>query len=101
MTDEEQIRALIHAWAIGVQQCDLDAVVADHAPDVVMFDAPPPVQGVRGIEAYRDSWPPFFAWLASGAVFQIESLQVTAGIDVAFAFALLLCDSSAGRAGHP
>jgi uncharacterized protein (TIGR02246 family) len=91
MTNEEQIRALIQTWAIAVQQCDLDAVVADHASDIVMFDVPPPNQGVRGIAAYRDSWPPFFAWLARGALFQIESLDVTAGVDVAFAFALLRC----------
>jgi uncharacterized protein (TIGR02246 family) len=91
MTDEEQIRALIHAWATAVQQCDLDAVAADHAADIVMFDVPPPQEGVRGIAAYRASWPPFFAWVASGAVFRIESLEVTAGPDVAFAFALLRC----------
>jgi ketosteroid isomerase-like protein len=66
-------------------------VLADHAPGIVMFDVPPPEQGVRGIDAYRETWPGFFAWQASGAVFEIESLEVTAGADVAFAFALLRC----------
>jgi ketosteroid isomerase-like protein len=56
-----------------------------------MFDVPPPEQGVRGIDAYRETWPGFFEWQASGAVFEIESLDVTAGADVAFAFALLRC----------
>lgn len=50
-----------------------------------MFDVPPPEQGVRGIDVYRETWPDFFAWRASGAVFEIESLEVTAGADVAFA----------------
>ena len=67
------------------------AVLADHAPDILMFDVPPPEQGVRGIDAYRDTWPGFFEWQASGAVFEIESLDVTAGADVAFASALLRC----------
>jgi ketosteroid isomerase-like protein len=57
----------------------------------VMFDVPPPYQGVRGLAAYRDTWPPFFEWQRQGAVFEIESLDVTAGADVAFAYALLRC----------
>jgi hypothetical protein len=56
---------------------------------------------VRGIEAYRDTWPPFFQWQASGAVFQIESLSVTAGTDVAFAYALLRCGAPADLARDP
>ena len=91
MTEEQQIRDLIERWAIAVHAGDLPAVLADHAPDIVMFDVPPPEQGVRGIDAYRETWPGFFEWQASGAVFEIESLEVTAGPDVAFAFALLRC----------
>jgi ketosteroid isomerase-like protein len=60
-----------------------------------MFDVPPPERGVRGIEAYRQTWPGFFRWQASGAVFDIESLDVTAGADVAFAYALLRCGTPA------
>jgi len=95
MTDEQQVRELIERWAIAVHDGDLPAVLADHAPDIVMFDVPPPEQGVRGIEAYRETWPGFFAWQASGAVFEIESLDVTAGADVAFAFARLRCGAPA------
>lgn len=58
---------------------------------IVMFDVPPPDDGVRGIAAYRDTWPPFFEWQARGALFEIVSLEVTAGEDVAFASALLRC----------
>jgi ketosteroid isomerase-like protein len=50
---------------------------------------------VRGLDAYRETWPGFFAWQASGAVFEIESLTVTAGPEVAFAFALLRCGTPA------
>jgi len=91
MTDEQQIRGLIERWAAAVHNGDLPAVLADHAPGIVMFDVPPPEQGVRGIDAYRKTWPGFFEWQASGAVFEIESLEVTACQDVAFAFALLRC----------
>ena len=91
MTDEQQIAALIEHWAAAVHEGDMATVLADHDPGILMFDVPPPYQGVRGIDAYRETWPGFFAWQASGAVFEIESLDVTAGADVAFAFALLRC----------
>ena len=91
MTDEQQIRTLIERWATAVHDGDMAGVLADHAPDIVMFDVPPPEQGVRGLDAYRDTWPGFFDWQASGAVFELESLEVTAGADVGFAFALLRC----------
>ena len=92
MTDDEQeIRELIHRWATAVHAGDLDVVVADHSEDIVMFDVPPPNEGVRGLDAYREIWPPFFEWQRSRASFEIESLDVTAGQDVAFAWALLRC----------
>src|SRR6266702_1749795 len=95
MTGEQQIRDLIERWATAVHDGDMPAVLADHAPDIVMFDVPPPEQGVRGVDAYRETWPGFFEWQASGAVFEIDSLDVTAGADVAFAFALLRCGTPA------
>ena len=91
MTDTEQIRDLLHRWAEAVHAGDLDAVIADHADDIVMFDVPPPNDGVRGIDAYRETWPPFFVWQEQGASFEIVALEVTAGDDVAFAHALLRC----------
>ena len=91
MTGAQEIRDLIERWAAAVHDGDLPTVLADHAPDIVMFDVPPPEQGVRGIDAYCETWPGFFEWQASGAVFEIESLDITAGADVAFAFALLRC----------
>jgi ketosteroid isomerase-like protein len=95
VTDEQQIRDLIERWALAVHAGDMPAVLADHDGDIVMFDVPPPYQGVRGLDAYRESWPGFFAWQDSGAVFEIQSLEVTPGADVAFAFALLRCGTPA------
>ena len=91
MTNEQEIRTLIENWVAAVHTGDLDTVLADHAPGIVMFDVPPPYEGVRGLDAYRDTWPGFFEWQRSGASFSLESVQITAGEDVAFAYALLLC----------
>jgi len=100
MNDESQVRALIQRWAKAVHHGDLPTVLADHADDIVMFDVPPPDQGVRGITAYRDTWGPFFEWQRR-ATFDIESLDVTAGTDVAFACALLRCGTPEDFAQEP
>jgi len=91
MDDATRVRTLIERWARAVHAGDLDGVLADHADDIVMFDVPPPEDGVRGIEAYRATWPPFFQWQRQGASFEIVSLDITAGDDVAFVHALLRC----------
>jgi uncharacterized protein (TIGR02246 family) len=89
--NEDHIRELIHRWAEAVHAGDLESVAADHSDDIVMFDVPPPEEGVRGLAAYRETWPPFFEWQRTGASFEIVRLDVTAGEDVAFAWALLRC----------
>jgi len=101
MDDETQIRGLIERWAMAVHRGEIEEVLADHSGDIVMFDVPPPSDGVRGIDAYRETWPPFFTWQASGASFEIVSLDVTAGEDVAFAHALLRCGTPEALAADP
>ncbi len=100
MDDEQEIRRFVERWAAAVHAGDLDTVLADHSDDIVMFDVPPPYQGVRGIDAYRDTWPPFFEWQRR-ASFEIESLDVTAGDDVAFVHALLRCGTPEELAENP
>ena len=92
---EAEIRRLIEDWAKAVRAKDIQGVLARHTDDVVMFDVPPPVV-VKGIDAYRETWPPFFRWQqeAEGS-FDLVSLDITAGDDVAFATAVLRCGSKA------
>jgi uncharacterized protein (TIGR02246 family) len=99
--DVAEIRTLIERWAKAVHEGDLDTVLVDHADDIVMFDVPPPENGVRGIDAYRETWPPFFTWQAQGASFEIVELEVVAGEDVAFAYALLRCGTQEELRAQP
>jgi uncharacterized protein (TIGR02246 family) len=101
MDDETAIRTLIERWATAVHEGRMDDVLTDHAADILMFDVPPPDDGVRGIEAYRDTWPGFFEWQRRGASFDLLSLEVTAGEDVAFAAALLRCGTQEENEEHP
>jgi len=92
-SEETAIRQLMEAWASAVRARDIDGVLAHHTDDVLMFDVPPPV-AVRGIAAYRETWPAFFRALTDGrAAFDITELLVTAADKVAFATALLRCGS--------
>ena len=101
MSDETAIRELIFRWADAVHVGALETVLVDHDPDIVMFDVPPPYDGVRGIDAYRETWPPFFEWQRQGAIFEIVKLDVTAGDDVAFAHALVRCGKPEDFAKNP
>lgn len=100
MSTESEVRTLIENWATAVHEGDLDGVLAGHAGDIVMFDVPPPHEGVRGIDAYRQTWPPVFAWPRQGATFTLVELDVTAGFDVGFAWAVLRCGMPADPPEH-
>ena len=99
--DVTQIRTLIEKWAKAVHIGDMEGVLADHAADIVMFDVPPPEEGARGIDAYRETWPGFFEWQRTGAVFEIISLDVTVGQEVAYAYALLRCGAPEELVSEP
>jgi len=96
-----EISELIRRWAAAVHTGDMEVVLDRHADDIVMFDVPPPHEGVRGHAAYRDTWPGFFEWQAGGASFEIVELDVTQGDDVAFAWALLRCGTPDHFAEEP
>jgi ketosteroid isomerase-like protein len=84
------IRTLIERWATAAHRGDLEMVLANHDADIVMYDVPPPEGGVRGLAAYKETWPGFFQW-QKNATFDLVSLEVVAGQDVAFAYGLLRC----------
>jgi ketosteroid isomerase-like protein len=71
----------------------MDGILAHHAPDIVVFDVPPPVQS-QGIDAYRTSWEQFFPWFGNSGVFELSELHITAGGDVAFCHGLIRCSGT-------
>jgi len=97
--EARQIKALLEAWAEAVRRHDIQAILAHHDRDMVMFDLPPPLQ-CKGIAAYEETWGLFFRYHKPGAAFNLEELSVTAGQDVAFAVAIMRCgpDSSSNPA---
>ena len=88
--DEGAIRDLVENWARAVRTKNLDGILSNHSPDMLMFDVPPPIQS-KGIEAYRKTWDLFFSWSKASGVFDISEMNITAGNDVAFVTALMRC----------
>src|SRR3984885_6360620 len=97
--DEAAVRGVIDAWTAAVRRRDIAGILENHAADIVMFDVPPPFQS-KGIEAYRKTWDLFFSWSSDPIPFDITEMTVTAGSDVAFAFAAMRC-AGPGADGKP
>ena len=90
--DESVIRELISRWAKAVRDEDLPGIRANHDPDMLMFDVPPPFLS-RGLDAYMATWQLFFPSQARPISFDFEQIEIIAGNDVAFATAV-------GHCGH-
>ena len=87
---EAAIRDLLTSWAAAVRAKDLRAILANHAADISMFDVPPPFES-RGIQAYQDTWALFYSAQPEPVAFDIKRMDVVAGADVGFAYALMQC----------
>lgn len=91
LMEANHVRELIERWAAGVRARDIDAVVSRHSADLLMFDVVEPVR-LQGLDAYRRTWlEQFFPWHGGTGRFDLVDLQVSAGVDVGFATALLEC----------
>jgi ketosteroid isomerase-like protein len=89
MSNESQIRILIENWAAAVRNNDMNAILAHHSADMVMYDVPFPFESV-GIEAYRKTWDLFFKYTKPGT-FDIRELTIIADQHVAFCYATMKC----------
>jgi uncharacterized protein (TIGR02246 family) len=97
--DDSEIRALIERWSKAVRDQNREGIRADHDPDILMFDVPPPFLS-RGLDAYMATWEEFLSMSEKPVVFDFEDIEISAGSDVAFATAIGRCvsiDSSGKR----
>ena len=89
-TDEAAIRKLVEDWAGAVRTKNLNGILANHSPEILMFDVPPPLQS-QGIDAYKKTWDLFFSWSDDPVVFDFIKMDITAGNNVAYVTALMRC----------
>lgn len=82
-TDEAQLRALIDNRVEAVRNKDVNALMAQHAPDVVMFDALNPLQYV-GADKVRERAEEWFSWYQGPIGYEVRDLSITASEEAAF-----------------
>ncbi len=88
--DEAEIRELIENWAKATREGNNDAVLSNHASDVLIFDVLSPLQ-YEGAEEYRKSWDEWQPSNEGESLFEIHDLNITAGETVAFCHSLIQC----------
>jgi len=88
--DEEDVLRTVEDWAAAVRAKDYDGILKNHTIDFVLYDVPPPFAS-KGLDAYKQTWDQFFSWSIPPIRFDIQSINVSAGADVAFVFAKMKC----------
>ena len=101
MSDEQAIRDLFTAGSRRFRRRTWKGVVANHDPNIVMFDVPPPYNGIRGIAEYRDAGRRSSSCIAKAREFSFSSSTSWPDADVAFAYALLRCGTQAEFDANP
>jgi uncharacterized protein (TIGR02246 family) len=83
-SNEDRIRALLGERVRAIHDKDAQVLVSTCAPDIVSFDALPPLQrlGVEAVRARAEEW---LGWYDGPVGFDIRDLRITAGEDTAFA----------------
>jgi ketosteroid isomerase-like protein len=96
MTNNERaVRTVIENWARAVESGDRKGILANHADELLMYDFP---DVVRGMKAYDKTWDFFFDRPKGSIHYKPRDLVVTAGDDVAFATCLVHCDGTSAGA---
>lgn len=85
--NETLIRTLMDDWVKAVRAKDVNGVMSNYAPDILLFDLAPPLF-YRGADVYRKSWEEWFASWKGSIGYEIRDLIVTAGDNVAFSHSL-------------
>jgi ketosteroid isomerase-like protein len=85
--DEAQIRQLIDNWAKALRGKDVDGLMANYAPDLVLFNLAPPLQ-YNGVDACRNIWEEWLPAFQGPVGYEIHDLSITAGAAVAFCHSL-------------
>ncbi len=88
--DAAQVRLLLQQWATATRNGQLNDVLANHLPDVLIYDVLAPMK-YEGAAAYRQSWDDWQPDTQGEGQFDLEELSVTAGAEVAFAHCFIRC----------
>ena len=81
--DEAQVRTIIEERVESVRSKDINALLSNHAPDILAFDVLNPLQ-YSGLDKVRERAEKWLSSYQSSIGYEIRDLGVTTGADVAF-----------------
>jgi ketosteroid isomerase-like protein len=87
----EQVKQVVKDWADAISKGDRGAILAHHAENVLMYDFP---NQVRGLKEYDKTWDFFFENKRGAITFSPSNLEATAGEHVAFVTCNMHCDGT-------
>ena len=82
-TDEATIRKLIDDRVKAVHDKDINALLSNHAPDILSFDVINPLQYI-GVDTVRERAEKWFSSFQSSIGYEVQDLSITTGETVAF-----------------
>lgn len=81
--DEARIQEIIEGRVSAIRAKDVDALMSNHAPDVVMFDALDPLRYV-GSDEVRERAGQWLSWYRGQVGYEVRDLSVAASDEAAF-----------------
>ena len=86
-TDETQIRQLIDDWVSALRARDIDKMMSNYSPDILVFGATPPLE-YTGAREYRTQWQGMFNSIQGPVGCEIRDLKIIARDDMAYGHCL-------------
>ena len=86
-TNEEEIRELIHRFAMAFRAKNVEGVMSIFAPEIVSYDILPPLQAA-GADNFVKHWEEFFNAYEGPIDVDFPDVAISAGDDVAFSYCL-------------
>jgi ketosteroid isomerase-like protein len=87
----EQVKKIVTDWTEAVSKGNRSGILAHHSDDVLMYDFP---NEVRGLKAYDGTWDFFFEHQRGSITFEPSNMEATAGERVAFVSCNVHCDGT-------
>ena len=97
--DRDQVRQLLEQWARATRKGLQAEILANHAPDVLVYDVLPPMK-YEGAAAYRRSWDEWQPETQGDGDFALQNLSIVCGNDVAFAHCFIQCGGTLPDGEH-
>ena len=82
-SEEALIRQVMDNWVTALKAKDIDRMMSNYTPDVLVFGVTPPLQ-YDGATEYRKKWEEMFNSMEGPIGYESRDLTITTGSDLAF-----------------